>query len=97
MTQMCAGACNADSPQHLAAAGPNIEILREFLEQGASVHLRNRSGNTPLFMAAAAGLTDQVGILKAAGAHLHSDEAAAARMHAAEDDGNAAVWEQVIG
>jgi lysophospholipase len=94
MMQDCAG---ADVLQHLAAAGPNIEILRDFLEQGASVHLRNRSGNTPLFMAAAAGLKDHVGILKAAGAHLHSDETAAARLHASEGDGNAAIWEQVIG
>jgi lysophospholipase len=88
---------NADNLQHLAAAGPNIEILRDFLEQGASVHLRNRSGNTPLFMAAAAGLKDHVGILKAAGAHLHSDEMSTARMHVSEGDGNAAIWEQVIG
>jgi lysophospholipase len=97
MMQDCAGACDADNLQHLAAAGPNIEILRDFLEQGASVHLRNRSGNTPLFMAAAAGLKDHVGILQAAGAHLHSDEMATARMRASEGDGNAAVWEQVIG
>jgi 60kDa lysophospholipase len=83
--------------QHLAASGPNVEILREFLEQGASVHLRNRSGNTPLFVAAAAGLKDHVGILKAAGAHLHSDELGAAKMHAAEGDGNGEVWKEVIG
>jgi len=97
MMQDCAGACDADHVQHLAAAGPNIEILRDFLEQGASVHLRNRSGNTPLFMAAAAGLREQVGILKAAGAHLHSDEMTTAKMHVSEGDGNAAVWELVIG
>lgn len=89
----------ADSAQHLAATGPNVEILRDFLEQGASVHLRNRSGNTPLFLAAAAGLRDHVEILKNAGAHLHSDEMATATMHAAEaeGDGKAAIWAKVIG
>jgi 60kDa lysophospholipase len=79
--------------QHLAATGPNIEILRDFLGQGASVHLRNRSGNTPLFLAAAAGLRDHVEVLREAGAHLHSDEMAAARLHA-ESDGDASIWER---
>ncbi|KAF2246181.1 asparaginase-domain-containing protein [Trematosphaeria pertusa] len=88
---------NLNTPVHLAATGPNVEILRDFLEQGASVHLRNRSGNTPLFLAAAAGLKDHAEILRYAGAHLHSDEMAAASMHAAEGDGNAGLWQQVIG
>lgn len=61
------------------------------------MHLRNRSGNTPLFLAAAAGLRDHVEILKGAGAHLHTDEMAAAGLHTSEGDGNAAIWEQVIG
>jgi lysophospholipase len=69
--------------------------LRDFLEQGASVHLRNRSGNTPLYLAAAAGLKDHVEILKGAGAHLHSDEMADAGVHA-EGEGNA-IWKAVIG
>jgi len=85
------------SSQHLAATGPNVDILRDFLEQGASVHLRNRSGHTPLFLAAAAGLHDHVEILKNAGAHLHSDETAAAQRQASEGDGNASVWRRVIG
>ena len=83
--------------QHLAATGPNIDILRDFLAQGASVHLRNRSGNTPLFLAASAGLRDHVEVLREAGAHLHTDEMATARMHAAEDNGNAALWELATG
>lgn len=74
-----------------------MEILRDFLEQGASVHLRNRSGHTPLYLAAAAGLKDHVEILKNAGAHLHTDEKAAAQLHLAEGDGDASVWEMVIG
>jgi 60kDa lysophospholipase len=70
----------------------------DFLEQGASVHLRNRSGNTPLFLAASAGLQEHVGILKAAGAHLHSEEEiAVARMRAAKGDDNSALWKTVIG
>ena len=78
--------------QHLAATGPNIDILRDFLAQGASVHLRNRSGNTPLFLAAAAGLRGHVEVLREAGAHLHSDEISAARLHA-ETDGDASIWD----
>lgn len=74
-----------------------MEILRDFLEQGASVHLRNRSGHTPLYLAAAAGLRDHVEVLKRAGSHLHTDEVPQARLHMAEGDGNASLWELVIG
>jgi lysophospholipase len=82
--------------QHLAATSPNVEILRDFLAQGASVHLRNISGNTPLFLAAAAGLPDHVRTLIDAGAHLHSEEVSAAKLHA-DGDSNADVWKLVIG
>ncbi|KZM28715.1 uncharacterized protein EKO05_0009901 [Ascochyta rabiei] len=85
------------TPVHLAATSPKVEILRDFLAQGASVHLRNRSGNTPLFLAAAAGLRDHVQTLIDAGAHLHSEELSAAKLHAAEGDGSAEVWKLVIG
>lgn len=74
-----------------------MDILRDFLEQGASVHLRNRSGHTPLYLAAAAGLADHVEVLKRAGSHLHTDEVPQAQKHLAEGDGNASVWESVIG
>jgi lysophospholipase len=60
--------------QHLAATCPNLEILRDFLSQGASVHLRNRDGRTPLFLAAEAGRLDNVVLLAESGAHLHADE-----------------------
>lgn len=73
-----------------------MEILRDFLEQGASVHLRNRSGHTPLYLAAAAGLGDHVEVLKRAGSHLHTDEVPQARLHLAEGDGSG-LWEAVIG
>lgn len=77
--------------QHLAASGPNVEILREFLSQGASVHLRNREGHTPLYLAAHAGLRDHVRLLREAGAHLHAEETASASLHAVEK-GSAEVW-----
>jgi lysophospholipase len=70
-----------------------VEILREFLSQGASVHLRNREAKTPLFLAANAGLSEQVRLLREAGAHLHSDELAAAKS-AAKSSGKEDVWEQ---
>lgn len=76
---------NLNTPVHLAASGPNLEMLGEFLSQGASVHLRNRNGHTPLYLAAAAGLRDHVEMLKEAGAHLHSEEFGSARLHAAEE------------
>lgn len=86
-----------DRTQHLAATSPNVEILQDFLTQGASVHLRNRAGNTPLFLAASAGLKDHVQTLLDAGAHLHSDEVSAARLHVSEAGGAPGVWELVIG
>ncbi|TVY52895.1 60 kDa lysophospholipase, partial [Lachnellula suecica] len=36
---------------HLAVVGGNNDILRELLKRGASVHVRNRAMNTPLFLA----------------------------------------------
>jgi lysophospholipase len=55
-----------------------VEVLRDFLSHGASVHLRNKEGHTPLFIAAAAGLKEHVILLREAGAHLHPDEMQAA-------------------
>ncbi|KAF1848077.1 asparaginase-domain-containing protein [Cucurbitaria berberidis CBS 394.84] len=86
-----------NNPVHLAATSPNVEILRDFLAQGASVHLRNGAGNTPLFLAAAAGLQEHVRVLLDAGAHLHPNEISAANLRALEGDGNAALWELIIG
>ena len=82
---------NTNLPQHLAATGPNVEILREFLSEGASVHLRSRAGRTPLFLAANAGLKTHIEILREAGAHLHSNEMATARLLAQSTE-NAEVW-----
>jgi 60kDa lysophospholipase len=49
------------------------------------VHLRNREGHTPLFLAAAAGMKDHVTLLRDAGAHLHPDEVKAAQEKAQND------------
>jgi 60kDa lysophospholipase len=75
---------SGNTPMHLAATGPNLEILRFFLSQGGSVHMRNftGSGRTPLFLAANAGCAGHVALLRQAGAHLHSDEWEIARLHA---------------
>ncbi|EON63025.1 L-asparaginase [Coniosporium apollinis CBS 100218] len=83
---------SGNTPLHLAARCPNVEILREFLSQGASVHLRNREGRTPLFLAAQAGLAKHVELLREAGAHPYSEEMRAARLEAKEGRGDAALW-----
>ncbi|GKZ42694.1 hypothetical protein AbraIFM66951_002387 [Aspergillus brasiliensis] len=74
---------------HLAATSPSLEILRYLLLQGGSVHLRNRNGRTPLFLAANAGLSEHVLLLRKSGAHLHSDERTAAQLLARRRPG---VW-----
>jgi len=61
---------------HLASVGPDTEVLRELLTRGASVHVRNRADNTPLFLAEKSGRSDNVKLLKEAGAHLWETETA---------------------
>lgn len=68
-----------NTPVHLAAVSPDVEILREFLTRGASVHLRNREGRTPVFLAAKAGMAKNVELLRKSGAHLHAEELEVAR------------------
>ncbi|EXJ91738.1 L-asparaginase [Capronia epimyces CBS 606.96] len=77
---------SGNTPVHLAATGPSLEILRYLLSLGASVHLRNHtgSGRTPLFLAANAGLLPHVLLLRQAGAHLHAEELDTARLHASQ-------------
>ncbi|KAK4044780.1 asparaginase-domain-containing protein [Parachaetomium inaequale] len=58
---------------HLAAVGPEPPILRDLLMRGASVHARNRAGNTPLYLAEKMGNAECVQLLKEAGAHLWLD------------------------
>ncbi|KAF2841311.1 asparaginase-domain-containing protein [Patellaria atrata CBS 101060] len=84
------GDYSKNTPLHIAATSPNVEILREFLSQGASVHMRNREGRTPLFLAADAGLKDHVRLLREAGAHFHLDEMNSARLRRSSD--GAGIW-----
>ncbi|KAL4742133.1 asparaginase-domain-containing protein [Aspergillus similis] len=80
---------SGNTPVHLAATSPSVDILRFLLLQGGSVHLRNRNGRTPLFLAANAGLSEHVLLLRKSGAHLHSDERTAAQLLARRRPG---VW-----
>ncbi|QKX63621.1 uncharacterized protein TRUGW13939_10792 [Talaromyces rugulosus] len=82
---------SGNTPVHIAAHSPSLEILRYFLLQGASVHLRNSAGRTPLFLAASAGLSEHVVLLRKSGAHLHGDERPVAEMQARQRPG---VWAQ---
>lgn len=59
---------------HLAAVGPNSQVIRELLSRGASVHVRNRASNTPLFLAEQAGARENIKLLIESGAHLHVEE-----------------------
>ncbi|RFU35236.1 hypothetical protein B7463_g1103, partial [Scytalidium lignicola] len=59
---------------HLAAIGPDVRILRELLTRGASVHVRNRGWNTPLYLARQVGNEEFVKLLSDAGALLHVEE-----------------------
>lgn len=60
---------------HLAAVGDSEAILRNLLHRGASVHVRNRAGNSPLYLATKSGRVYFASILKEAGALLHIEEA----------------------
>lgn len=53
------------------------------------MHIRNRSGRTPLFLAANANLSEHVMLLRKSGAHLHSDERPAATLLARRRPG---IW-----
>jgi 60kDa lysophospholipase len=59
---------------HLAAVGPDSQILKELLLRGASVHARNKARNTPLFLAEKVGFREHVELLEKSGAHLHAEE-----------------------
>jgi ankyrin repeat protein len=60
------------APLHSAVAGGNIEIVRELLERGADVHVRQEGGFTPLHNAAFEGEEELIDLLLAHG----SDRAA---------------------
>jgi lysophospholipase len=56
---------------HLAAVGSSVEIIKELLTRGASVHVRNKANNTPLWMAERVGNDEIVAVLKQTGALLN--------------------------
>ena len=74
------------SEKHVASTSPSLEVLRILLLKGASVHMRNNAGRTPLFLAANAGLDDHVELLRQSGAHLHAEEVAQAKLRALQDE-----------
>lgn len=59
---------------HLAAVAGDEDIMLELLQQGASVHERNRANNSPLFLATLSGKHKCAELLVAAGAHLSVEE-----------------------
>lgn len=63
-----------NTPVHLAAVGPNPDILRELLTRGASVHPRNHANHTPLYLAEKMGNVETMKLLREAGAHLWRTE-----------------------
>ena len=75
---------SGNTPLHIAASAPSLDVLRYLLSLGASVHIRNftNGGRTPLFLAANAGYVSHVRLLRQAGAHLHAEELETARLHA---------------
>lgn len=66
--------------QHVAAISPSIAILRLILLNGASPRIQNRTDNTPLFLAATAGLELHVLLLLESGARLCPDERKVAKL-----------------
>lgn len=64
---------------HIAAALGHADQVRQLLEAGHLVHVRDYAGHTPLFVAARNGHTACVQVLRSAGAHLASDEVCLAR------------------
>ncbi|PWN44635.1 asparaginase-domain-containing protein [Ceraceosorus guamensis] len=61
-------------PLHVAAARGHTSSMSVLLHAGASVHLRDSAGHSPLFLAARCGHVDAVRLLKQAGAHFKNDE-----------------------
>jgi 60kDa lysophospholipase len=59
---------------HIAAVCSSSEVLKELLGRGASVHVRNRAGNSPLWLASKIGNREGVALLEESGAHLHVEE-----------------------
>ncbi|KAI8068972.1 asparaginase-domain-containing protein [Thamnidium elegans] len=61
-------------PLHVASREGNFKIVEYLLLQGAAIHVRDRSGHTPLFNAIVEKRVEVVRILRDAGAHLAESE-----------------------
>ncbi|KXJ93248.1 asparaginase-domain-containing protein [Microdochium bolleyi] len=59
---------------HLAAVGPDVAVLKELITRGASIHVRNRADNTPLFLALLMRNVEAVALLREAGAEVWEGE-----------------------
>jgi lysophospholipase len=59
---------------HMAAVGRSERVLRELLMRGASVHVLNKAGNTPLGLAKQCGHQGHVELLMESGALLNVEE-----------------------
>ncbi|KAF3770987.1 asparaginase-domain-containing protein [Cryphonectria parasitica EP155] len=55
---------------HLAAMSANLDIIKELLTRGASVHTRNSANNTPLFLARRTANRGCIELLEGAGGHF---------------------------
>ncbi|KAL9548583.1 hypothetical protein MBANPS3_005617 [Mucor bainieri] len=61
-------------PLHVACREGHLRIVEYLLLHGAAIHVRDRSGHTPLFDAVVEKRADVVRILREAGAHLAESE-----------------------
>ncbi|KAG1552253.1 hypothetical protein G6F51_001342 [Rhizopus arrhizus] len=61
-------------PLHVACREGHFRIVEYLLLHGSSIHLRDRSGHTPLFDAVLEKHADVVALLREAGAHLAESE-----------------------
>ncbi|KAK4520070.1 uncharacterized protein ATC70_008199 [Mucor velutinosus] len=61
-------------PLHVACREGHLKVVEYLLLHGAAIHVRDRSGHTPLFDAVVEKRADVVRILREAGAHLAENE-----------------------
>ncbi|KAG9294764.1 hypothetical protein G9A89_008243 [Geosiphon pyriformis] len=62
------------TPMHIACNSGHYRIAKFLLERGASVHVRDRFGHTPLFEAARNKNRNIIELLRSAGAHFNDSE-----------------------
>ncbi|OMH83756.1 L-asparaginase [Zancudomyces culisetae] len=65
---------NGRTPLHCAARGGNIQAAKWLLKKGASVHVLDGSGHTPLFEAVVSRRADLINLMIQAGGHFSNSE-----------------------